>query len=149
MKFVRPIVVTLASALLGSAVWAVEPVDHAAHHTEEAAPNKPAPNPTPGNAMGNDASGMDAQMKVMREMHEKMMNAKTPKARQALMAEHMKAMRDGMSMMGSAGEAAKVGIKDNKPADLSACHQTMEKRMEMMEAMMLMMMDRMPSSQTK
>ena len=32
-------------------------------------------------------------------MHEKMMNAKTPQERSKLMAEHMKAMQNGMSMM--------------------------------------------------
>ena len=38
-------------------------------------------------------------MKMMQEMHQKMMAAKTPQERQALMAEHMKAMQDGLSMM--------------------------------------------------
>ena len=32
-------------------------------------------------------------------MHQKMMNAKTPAERQALMADHMKAMQGGMAMM--------------------------------------------------
>jgi hypothetical protein len=36
----------------------------------------------------------------MQEMHEKMMAARTPAERQALMADHMKAMQDGMAMMG-------------------------------------------------
>ena len=36
---------------------------------------------------------MDAQMKNMREMHEKIMSAKTPEEHNKLMAEHMKAMQ--------------------------------------------------------
>ncbi len=40
-----------------------------------------------------------ANLIAMREMHEKMMNAKSPNERSNLMAEHMKAMRDGMAMM--------------------------------------------------
>ena len=48
-----------------------------------------------------DMSKMDAQMKKMREMHEKMVAAKTPEERSKLMAEHVKTMQDGMQMMGS------------------------------------------------
>ena len=49
---------------------------------------------------------MQDRMKAMREMHDKMMNAKTPAERQALMADHMKSMQDGMGMMkGMAGMA--------------------------------------------
>ena len=44
-------------------------------------------------------AAMDGQMKTMRDMHTKMMNAKTPEERQALMGEHMKAMQGGMDMM--------------------------------------------------
>ncbi|MGL6108818.1 MAG: hypothetical protein ACRC2B_01835 [Rubrivivax sp.] len=42
---------------------------------------------------------MEPRMKAMQEMHQKMMNAKTPAERQALMADHMKAMQGGMAMM--------------------------------------------------
>ena len=35
----------------------------------------------------------------MKTKHEKMMNAKTPEERRALMAEHMQTMRDSMGMM--------------------------------------------------
>lgn len=46
----------------------------------------------PGHTMASAdrMAAMDAQMKTMREMHTKMMNAKTAEERQALMAEHMK-----------------------------------------------------------
>lgn len=47
-----------------------------------------------------DMSKMDAQMKKMREMHQKMVAAKTPEERSQLMAEHMKTMQDSMQMMG-------------------------------------------------
>src|SRR3989304_2997077 len=43
---------------------------------------------------------MDAQMKTMQGMHEKMMSAKTPQERSQMMAEHMKAMQGGMALMG-------------------------------------------------
>ncbi len=46
-------------------------------------------------AMGGAGStvSMASRMKATQEMHQKMMNAGTPAERQALMADHMKAMR--------------------------------------------------------
>ena len=98
-----------------------------------------------------DMSKMDAQMKKMREMHEKMVAAKTPEERNKLMAEHMKTMQDGMEMMGGMGGMGGAGMGDMKSmsgmsADMPAHHQMMEKRMAMMESMMQMMMDRMPAA---
>lgn len=76
-----------------------------------------------------EASGQSGQMmKRMQEMHKKMMGAKTPEERQTLMDEHMKIMQEGMGMMKDMG-------KKSSP-------QAMQKRMDMMEMMMQMMMDR-------
>lgn len=92
---------------------------------------------------------MDAQMKTMQGMHEKMMNAKTPEERSKLMAEHMKTMQDGMAMMdgmpgvGMGGMGGMKGMQ-GMTGDMGARQQMMEKRMEMMQTMMKMMMDRMP-----
>ena len=50
-------------------------------------------------------------MKAMQEMHAKMMAAKTPEERNALMADHMKAMRGGMAMMeGMSGMGSMGGM---------------------------------------
>ncbi len=49
------------------------------------------------------------QMQAMKAMHEKMMNAKTPEERSALMAEHMQTMRDGMGMMQKMGQSSGMG----------------------------------------
>ena len=94
---------------------------------------------------------MDAQMKTMQGMHEKMMNAKTPEERSKLMAEHMKAMQEGMAMMGGMSGAGMGDMKGmqgmpNMSGDIGARQQMMEKRMEMMQTMMKMMMDRMPAT---
>ncbi len=94
-------------------------------------------------------AAMESKMKTMREMHEKMMNAKTPEARSALMAEHMKSMQGGMAMMGGMAGAGQDSMKGAKPADMASRQQMMEKRMEMMETMMQMMMDRMPAVPAK
>ena len=92
-------------------------------------------------ASSDQMGKMEAQMKTMQGMHEKMMNAKTPEERSKLMAEHMKAMQDGMAMMeGMPGMQGMTG-------DMGTRQQMMEKRMAMMQTMMkMMMMDRMPAT---
>ena len=99
-------------------------------------------------------AAMDAQMKTMREMHDKMVSAKTPEERNAMMAEHMKAMHGGMAtmgMMGGTGMGAMGSMHGGKPmpGDMKQRQQMMEKRMEMMQSMMQMMMDRMPATPAK
>ena len=110
-------------------------------------------------------AAMDPRMKSMQEMHQKMVNATTPADRQALMADHMKAMQGGMAMMkemqamhsgggaggmgmmGSSGGAAPMaGMGDGKgmPAGMATRHQMMTDHMAMMQTMMDMMADRMP-----
>ncbi len=98
-------------------------------------------------AAPNHMAMMDAQMKSMREMHEKMMNAKTPDERNKMMAEHMKSMQGGMAMMGG-GMGDMKGMQ-GMSGDMMAHHQMMAKRMEMMQMMMKMMMDRMPDNPAK
>lgn len=117
-------------------------------------------------AMGASGSmaAPDSRMKAMQEMHQKMMNASTPAERQALMADHMKAMQGGMAMMkemhsaggmggmgmmDSSGDAAPMaGMGDGKgmPTAVAKRHQMMADHMAMMQTMMDMMADRMPPS---
>ena len=89
-------------------------------------------------------------MKAMQEMHQKMMGAKTPAERQAMMADHMKAMQDGMAMMKEkqGGMQGMAGMGDGKgtPADMAKRHQMMSDPMAMMQTMMDMMADRMPAA---
>jgi len=101
-----------------------ESEEHAAHHPAGVASGAPAP------------AQYDRQMKMMQEMHQKMMAAKTREERQALMAEHMKAMQGGMSMMcemGSGGMGMQGGAGSND---------MMKRCMEMKDMTMQMMMDR-------
>jgi hypothetical protein len=102
-------------------------------------------------AMPDQMARMDAQMKTMQGMHEKMMNAKTPEERSKLMAEHMKTMQDGMAMMDGMSGAGMGGMKGmaGMTGDMGARQQMMETRMDMMQAMMKMMMDRMPAAPAK
>lgn len=111
---------------------------------------------------GSDAqmARMDEQMTAMQAMHDKMMQARTPEERSAMMAEHMEVMQNSMAMMsemGSGGMMDKGGMKDkpdmqNKDrmhGDMGKHRQMMEKRMQMMQSMMQMMMDRMPPAPGK
>jgi hypothetical protein len=122
-----------------------------------------------GMSASDHMTKMDAQMKNMQAMHDKMMGAKTPTERNALMAEHMKSMQGGMAMMegmggmggmqgapttpatpatpgmgGGVGGAMMGGTGGAMMGGMGAPHQMMEKRMQMMQMMMKMMMDRMP-----
>ena len=115
--------------------------EHASHH--------------PAGAASAPASAMPDRMKAMREMHDKMMNAKTPEEKQALMADHMKAMQDGMHMMKGmgGGMGARHGMgpmggmgAKGSPDDMAQRQKMMEERMDMMQMMMDMMMQRMPAS---
>lgn len=101
----------------------------------------------PGSA--DQMAAMDKQIKAMRDMHEKMANAKTAEERNALMAEQMKTMQDGlamMNMMGGASMGGMGGMQGQKPmpGDMNQRQQMLEKRMEMMQSMMQMMIDRVP-----
>jgi hypothetical protein len=121
----------LASSLVlaGCAAGPKEP-DHAAHHPPGAATAGPAA-PTPGH--------MDSMMKSKKEMHDRMMAAKTPEERAKLMQEHMKLMQDNMAMMGGMrGGQGGMGMGGGMPMS----PEMMGKRMDMMEMMMKMMMDR-------
>ena len=152
MKTLHTIVAISAAFLLtacanpsapGTGAMSVAKADeHNAHQAAAASSAAPA-------AMPNG-------MKDMQAMRDKMMNAKTPAERQALMDEHMKTMHEGMAMMkgmkdmkgmggmhGKAGMPGMSGMKD-MPMDMSKHHQMMEMRMDMMQTMMEMMMQRMP-----
>jgi len=104
---------------------------------------------------------MEPRMKAMQDMHQKMVNSSTPAERQALMADHMKAMQGGMAMMkemhgmhagsgmgmgSSGGGAPMAGMGDGMgmPGDMAKRHQMMADHMAMMQMMMDMMADRMP-----
>ena len=106
--------------------------EHAAHQAAAAA--SPAAPP----------HAMQERMKNMQAMRDRMMNARTPAERQALMAEHMKAMHDGMDMMkGMGGMGGMPGMK-HMPPGTGQPQQMLEMRMDMMQTMMEMMMQRMP-----
>ena len=93
-------------------------------------------------------SSTEPRMKAMQDMHQQMMSAKTPAERQALMADHMKAMQGGMAMMKEMHEGmpgmsgtAEGGMT---PVDMAKRQQMMTDHMASMQMMMDMMSNRMP-----
>ena len=140
MKLAHSLLLALALAAVGTSTWAAQYDQHQGHHPAGATPASQVVSSKAGPEMAR----MDTQMEAMREMHDQMMAAKTPEERNALMAEHMKAMQEGMTMMNGMSPGGMAGLK----GDLAARHQKMEKRMEMMQTMMQMMMDRLPPSAT-
>ncbi|HEP9100168.1 TPA: hypothetical protein VDV07_000196 [Pseudomonas aeruginosa] len=131
MSFIRSIAVVFSAALVTWPAFAQD--DHQAHHPASSSA------PAPAAAQAPSSESMGTQMKSMQAMHEKMMAAKTPEDRKALMAEHMQTMRGGMAMMGAMKESAGSA----PPAERQ---RMLEMRMDMCQSMMQMMMDRMPES---
>ncbi len=141
MKLAHSLLLALAISTIGAPARAADADDHQAHQPAGTA-SAPAAKAAPGKAR------MDSQVKAMHEMHDKMMAAKTPAERDALTAEHMKIMQDGMTMMNAMPPGGMSGTAAVK-GDMAARHQTMEARMEMMQATMQMMMDRLPAAPAK
>ena len=136
MKLVRPLTLALALVAVGVPTWAAQDDQHKTHHPAGSA-SAAAIKPSSGKTTP-EMTRMADQTKAMQEMHEKMMAAKTPEERSALMAEHMKSMQEGMGMMKGMG-----GMDGMSGPKSPATHMT--ERQTMME----MMVDRLPPSPAK
>jgi hypothetical protein len=155
MKKSRQTILALAVAATAFGAYAQTDAAQVQHHPATAAKKAAmAPAAKEDPMVTESMAAMDSKMMAMREMHNKVMAAKSPEERQALMSDQMKVMQDGMGMMGSMGKmgdmkgmgsmasGAKLG---GMSMDMMSHHAMMEKRMEMMTTMMQMMMDRLPS----
>lgn len=149
MKLARLLYLSLATALIAvsAPIWAAQHDPHKGHHpaasvaaaTAISMPAKTTP----------ETAQMANQMKAMQEMHNKMMAAKTPEQRDALMADHLQAVQDGMGMMKGKGGRGEMSNSKASPADMVLRQARMEQRMDMMRTMMEMMADRLPQTPTK
>ncbi len=140
MKSMVSLALATTLAAVSPAVSSADSSQHEEHHpdaqTAQPPRNKAPRQSSAPKATAEQMGKMDAQMKAMRDMHEKMMAAKTPEERNALMAEHMKTMQESMSMMNGMMSGKSSSSQPPSP-------QMMQKQMEMMQMMMQMMMDRM------
>ena len=145
MKTVSTISLALALVAAASPNWAAQHDQQKAHH--------PAGSPQMSKAMPGkttpEMARMANHMKAMQEMHDKMMAAKTPEERNALMAEHMKTMQEGMAAMKSMGGMSGMAHAKAMPATMAQRQTMMEQRMDMMQSMMEMMADRLPQTPAK
>lgn len=147
MKLVRPLSLALALFAASAPSWAAQHDQHKAHHpagSASAATSKSMPGKTTP-----EMARMANQTKAMQEMHDKMMAAKTPEERNALMAEHMKTMQEGMGMMKGMGGMGGMAGPKSPPTNMSERQTMMDQRMEMMQTMMEMMVDRLPQTPAK
>lgn len=99
----------------------------------------PSPRPdTPGAAQPSAQEQLataDGHMKAMQAIHQRLMAARTPQERRALMAEHSRAMRSAMTAM----EGMQHGPMRRGPG-MAGPH--VHEQLAMMQVMMRMMMDR-------
>lgn len=166
MKRLLSVILLSVIGLAGPVVLAAEPpVPQDPHHPDDQKTDvKPEVSATNSDAMQK----ADLQMTAMMDIHTRLMNAKTPEERNALMAEQMKVMQDGMAMMTNMSKDAKGMMSGmmsgmmmgNQGKDGNAMmsgiqggmmqhHQMMDKRIDMMQMMMQMMMDRLPAEPKK
>ena len=141
MHLSRPFFLAFAVIAISLPSWAAQHDQHKAHHPAGAASAGAAVKDMPGKTTPEMAR-MANQKKAMQDMHAKMMAAKTPEERSALMAEHMKTMQDGMAMMKGMGGMGGMAGPKGPPNDMTQRHTMMEQRMDMMQTMMEMMVDR-------
>lgn len=99
MISIRTLTLAAAAATLGLMAYAQSPADHSGH--------------------GKGDADHEAHMKTMQGQHDKMMAAKTPEERQALMAEAMKNRPQGMDKHMGNGEHG-MGMKHGMMAPASA-----------------------------
>jgi len=100
--------------------------------------------------MSSQMAQMDEHMQMMKTLHEKLMSATTPEARQILMDRQREEMQGCMATMNQMKQGGKTmgnmggGMMEQKGASADATPQMrmMQKRMDMMEMMMQTMMDR-------
>lgn len=86
--------------------------------------------------MGPGGPGMETHMRQMQEMHSRMMAATTPEQRQALRAEHQRAMHGGMAAM-----QEQMGAMQRS----GQCSPEMMQRQRNMMQMMMQMMEETPA----
>lgn len=147
MKLVRNLSLALALFAVGAPSWAAQHDQHKAHHpagAASAAGSKSMPGKTTP-----EMARMANHMKAMQDMHDKMMAAKTPEERNALMGEHMKTMQEGMGMMKGMGGMGGMAGPKSPPTSMTERQTMMEQRMDMMQTMMEMMVDRLPPAPAK
>lgn len=114
--------------------------DHSAHHPGPAKGAAPATRSEAAPPGADMKAQMHSKMKAMQEQMAKIKGTSDPVERQRLMDEHMKSMKEGMSMM--AGPMGNSGVGKGGGGTMSMRMDRMEGRMDMMQQMMQQMMDR-------
>ena len=138
-KWIQTLLAVAVTGMTFSAL-AQQAAEHTQHHPAAATATSPTTGVTQPVA---PQAGM-----TMQTLHAKMAAAQTPAERQALMADHSKAMHEGMDMMkGMKAMGGKPGMgSGTTPVDPAQHQPMMEMRMDMMQTMMDMMMQRMPAA---
>ncbi len=148
MKIFRLTLLALAFSSFASVSLAQQASDHNAHHPADTLTQSEAPAQT--SAKPVDAAPllgqMDAHMANMRQLHEKFQNANLEE-RRVLMAENRTIMQEGMKLMGVASDRTRgMGMTSTggmTGQGMMQHHELMSKRIDMMQSMMQMMVDRM------
>ena len=137
----------LAASMLLSGNSSIAADEHHPPTSEGKAAAAPSTqSPAPSSPSAASTMQMDEHMKRMQTLHDRMMNAATPEERQNAMQEARKEMQDSMAMMkpmmhGGAMMGSGMMAQKGKPTAGNPQMQMLEKRVDMMQMMMQMMMD--------
>lgn len=143
------LVAALALAVAPWAATAQTPADHEQHHPGAAAPASPSSTAAPEQAV----AAMERHLQRMREASRRLADARTPQERQALMNERRRLMQEGLQLMGpmrampqaAMGAAGGAGMPDGMGPQMMGAmmerHAWMDKRMEMVQSVLQMLLE--------
>ena len=127
-------VVCVATLALSAAALAAQDERHQDHHAVDTTPPSFVSEAIPGRNAQKLAS-LREQLSAMQDMHQRMTEADKPEVRRALMAEHMSVMQHALATMRPIESSP-------PPTNLLDRQELFEARMDAMQALMDLMMDR-------
>lgn len=152
MTIAQQLALAVCLALCGSPTRASAQQEH----ERQAADTPHSQAPTGNcNAQASDLmKRMDEHMIVMQRLHDRMARPRRAPFRQDLMSEHMKAMRDAMTILNAMRDATDEKATESGPdasgpripCDIATRQRMLEKRLDLMQSIMQMMVDQLPGA---
>lgn len=151
------LVAALALAIVPLAATAQTPADHEQHHPGAAAPASPSSATAPEQSV----AAMDRHLQRMRDASRRLADARTPRERQALLHEHRLLMQQGLQLMApmrampkaAMGAAGGAGMPDGMGPQMMGAmmerHALMDKRMELMQTVLQMLLEQIDAPAAK
>ncbi len=136
-------------ALVPNIAWSAEEEDHSAHHPPPAEAAAPAEH----DHAATDAGGTEAGMRRIETLMQQIRDADDPARKRALLAEHLQAMRDQLTLIRQRAETGKTAMKATDRKDgtkggmmkgggMMKKHKQVEDRLDMLERLLQQTLER-------